>query len=340
MSTETCTDTAGDASVGLPDSSGAGAAIGVAANVLQPGIGQAMLTCTDETLDRAPHCPGVYRFFNDKAALLYIGKSVDIASRVRSHFADAREPGRQQRMMSAVRRIDCQPTAGELGALLIENAAIKTENPLYNRRQRRARRLWTIRLGADIEGFLRVMPADFCPNGERNESVFGLYRSKHHLERAIGSLAREQRLCLRMLGLERGRGPCFQSQVGRCAGACAGRENAAAHNARLLAALEAQRIAAWPFDTPVLLHEVLRDEHRVAALPAQPRRHYHLVYHWAYLGSFTRRDSARRAAAADGTHFFDRDAYRILLAALLRDRCEILDADGAPLANPLRADAS
>jgi hypothetical protein len=62
MSTETCTDTAGDASVGLPDSSGAGAAIGVAANVLQPGIGQAMLTCTDETLDRAPHCPGVYRF--------------------------------------------------------------------------------------------------------------------------------------------------------------------------------------------------------------------------------------------------------------------------------------
>ena len=41
--------------------------------------------------------------------------------------------------MSQVARIEAQATAGEIGALLVENAAIKAETPLYNRRQRQVR---------------------------------------------------------------------------------------------------------------------------------------------------------------------------------------------------------
>ena len=99
-----------------------------------------------------PRCSGVYRFFDAQGGLLYIGKSVDIHSRVTQHINGGRKPGRHQRLMSQVRRVDCQMTAGEVGALLIENEAIKREVPLYNRRQRRLRRLWTMTLTPSSEG--------------------------------------------------------------------------------------------------------------------------------------------------------------------------------------------
>jgi excinuclease Cho len=305
--------------------------------VMSPSPDQAVVTCADGELLRAPHCPGVYRFYNGDNALLYVGKSIDIATRVRSHFGDAREPGRQQQMMRAVRRIDCQLTAGETGALLLENAAIKEELPLYNRRQRRNRKLWTIRLSEDVSGFLRVVPSDFCPGGERFEAVFGLFRSRQHIDTALRTLARDQRLCLRVLGAERGRGPCFQHQIGRCAGACAGREDPQAHNSRLLEALERQRIAAWPFAGPVLLHEASTG----TLTPGQPRRHYHLLHHWSYQGSFENRRSAGAAARRGPPLVFDRDAYRIVLSALRQNRCELLGAlDGGTLDNPLQRSAA
>ena len=49
-----------------------------------------------------------------------------------------------------------------------------------------------------------------------------------------------------MLGLDSGKGPCFQYQLKRCDGACAGDETPEEHNARLLSVLDRDRIAAWP----------------------------------------------------------------------------------------------
>jgi hypothetical protein len=288
-------------------------------------------SCAGEALDAAPRCPGVYRFYSADDVLLYIGKSIDIGTRLNSHFTDARDPGRQQRMMAAVHRVDCQLTAGDTGAQLIENAAIKAENPLYNRRQRRSRKLWTQRLQEDIQGFLQVVPSDFCPAGERIESVFGLFSSRKQIEGSLRAIARDQGLCLRVLGAEKGRGPCFQHQLGRCRGACCGKESAAEHNERLLAALERQRIAAWPFPGPVLIEE----ERGPAAHPRQPKRQFHLLHHWSYLGSYGRRDRALRAAREPTRLTFDRDSYRIAIRSLRQVPCRLWDANGAALiANP------
>lgn len=298
---------------------------------------QTRYSCNGVAVDAAPRCSGVYRFYNKENALLYIGKSIDIATRLNSHFADAREPGRQQSMMSGVHRIDCQLTAGEIGALLIENAAIKDEAPLYNRRQRRSRKLWTQRLQQDVEGFLQVIPSDFCPAGERIESVFGLFRSRKHIDDSLRSIARDHGLCLRMLGAERGRGACFQHQVGRCNGACAGKETAEEHNVRLLLALEKQRIAAWPFAGPVLLmEERARDSKYDGKNTAlQPRRQFHLINHWSYLGTYERRDRARQSAKRGSDLVFDRDTYRIAVRSLRQSSGQLLDGlSGEAIANP------
>lgn len=71
-------------------------------------------------------CPSVvYRYFNDRDELLYVGKTIDMEVRERAHMKRIWWPD------VARRTIEEYPT--ERAALDAEDVAIKTENPLYNR---------------------------------------------------------------------------------------------------------------------------------------------------------------------------------------------------------------
>lgn len=82
--------------------------------------------------------------------------------------------------------------------------------------------------------------------------------------------------------LATGRG-CFRAQLRQCAGVCRGDETAQAHQQRLHAALQALRIACWPYAGAVGLVERCGQE-----------QHSHLIDHWHYLGSVS--DMAQAAA--------------------------------------------
>lgn len=306
------------------------------------GLETASLTRLGKPIERLPDCAGVYRFLGADGQLLYVGKSIDMRTRVLSHYTAARQPGRQQRMMHAVERVDCEPCSGEFGALLRENAAIKREIPLYNRRQRRRRHLWTLVLVAGRQEFLQAQPRQLVKRHAPAADSYGLYHSASHGEDTLRQLARDRGLCLRVLGLEHGRGPCFAYQLRRCLGACAGSEGATEHNKRLQDALLDQRILAWPFPSAVLLRESAAHSR-----PGQPKEDWHVVDQWRYIGSFAQRRRAVAAALAppateaDDSMIFDRDAYIILLRALRSGRVDIHGADALnPLENPLRGDHS
>lgn len=87
-----------------------------------------------EWLEGLPNHPGVYTFHGESESLpLYIGKSVNLRSRVMSHF---RAPD-EAKMLRQSRRVSWIPTAGDLGALLLEAQMIKTQQPLFNKRLRK-----------------------------------------------------------------------------------------------------------------------------------------------------------------------------------------------------------
>lgn len=298
---------------------------------MMPELEKVGITIGGMPAEALPRFSGVYRFFGEQEDLLYIGKSVDIRSRIGQHFLEGRKPGRHQRIMQQVRRIDCAATAGEVGALLIENAAIKRETPLYNRRQRRVRKLWTVHLALAQDRFLKPAAADFYPDSERATDSYGLYHNKRHIDSTLRRHARDHGLCLRMLGLDRGRGPCFQFQLGRCDGACAGEESPEDHNARLLSVLDRDRIAAWPFAGPLALWERNTTPHE-----GQPEDDFHLINHWCYLGSFPSLAASRAHLKHAPEQLFDRDAYNLLLSALRKGRLDVLDlATGDNIDNPL-----
>ena len=302
---------------------------------MMPELANIAITSHGQKLDELPTYSGVYRFFSSEETLLYVGKSVDIKARVYSHFQEGRKPGRHQRIMSQVARIEAQATAGEIGALLVENAAIKAETPLYNRRQRQVRKLWTIHLTRSKDNFLQPTSADFSPWGERAQDSSGLFHNRRHVDNTIRRHASDHGLCLRMLGLDKGKGPCFQYQLKRCDGACAGDENADEHNARLLSVLDRDRIAAWPFPGPLFLVE-----RNIRPLPDQPEAQFHLVNHWSWLGCFDKPAAAQAALQEQPQTVFDRDAYRMLMSALRKGKLELLDAESlSAVDNPILAAA-
>ena len=84
----------------------------------------------EATLDSLPECPGVYIFYGDDGAPLYIGKSINIKERVLSHFGGDIHSPLEMKIAQQVKSIETIKTAGELGALFLESRLVKEMLPL------------------------------------------------------------------------------------------------------------------------------------------------------------------------------------------------------------------
>ncbi len=259
--------------------------------------------------DDLPDGPGVYFFRGEDDVLLYVGKSRNLRSRVLGHFAAGHRDGREARLAQQVRRVEWQETGGELGALLLESRLVKELSPAANRRLRRPAGLHLIRLESGSEG-AQVRIAPFGAVGEPGTlEGYGPFRSERDARRALEGKAREAGLCLKTLGIEHGEGSCFAFQLGRCRGACVGREPRALHDARLRLALASLRIRPWPFPGAIGIRE---------AAPGGAGTVLHVVDRWQHLG--TADDEAAIDAVLDHgrDRSFDPDSYRIIVRILDR----------------------
>ena len=95
-------------------------------------------------LSDLPEDPGVYIFRDERGRPLYIGKSVSLRTRARSHFCAP--AGWTER----AEVVDYRPTASELGALVLENRLIKQWQPAGNRQLKRTDRWAYVRCRLDI----------------------------------------------------------------------------------------------------------------------------------------------------------------------------------------------
>lgn len=85
-------------------------------------------------VDDIPDTPGVYLFYGEGPTPLYIGKSVNMRTRVLAHFQSAEKVAREARIAQEIRRVEWRETAGELGALLLQTRLVKELKPLHNRK--------------------------------------------------------------------------------------------------------------------------------------------------------------------------------------------------------------
>jgi excinuclease Cho len=270
-------------------------------------LGYAYPTHLRDNIAELPSTPGVYVFHSASGDLpLYIGKSVNIRSRVMSHL---RTPD-EARMLKQTEKITYIRTTGEIGALLLEARMIKEQQPVFNQKLRRARQMCSLRIEGDKPEVVYSNQVDFS----NTPDLYGLYASRHAANEALKNLADEQRLCLSVLGLEKlsGDRPCFRAMLNRCAGACHGQETLAAHRARLLESLSQSRVICWPYPGAIGLIERLDDETQI-----------HVVKNWFYLGSVATVDQARTLRLiAPG---FDSDSYKILCKPIMNGSAQIVE---------------
>lgn len=256
-----------------------------------------------EDLDKLPDRPGVYIFYGQNGAPLYVGKSINIKNRVLSHFASDIASPIEMKISQTIESIETIPTAGELGALFLESQMIKEMLPLYNKRSRIKHELIALRCRENKEGYqecflepISIITPDILQN------FHGFFRSRKQAKAFLTDIAKNFSLCEKLLGLENTKAECFAHRLNRCKGACVAAENAIMYNARLTVALAQVRVLAWPFAGAITIQEDGIDG----------KSEYFMIDNWCYIGNVTVDSEGNFKDNVVKSVTFDLDMYKIL----------------------------
>jgi excinuclease ABC subunit C len=108
-------------------------------------------------LSSLPARPGVYLMRDAEGRVIYVGKAVNLASRVRSYFTpSAQENPKTRRLVAEVASLEFIVTDSELEALILEANLIKAHRPRFNVRLRDDKRYPYIKV-TWAEPFPRVL---------------------------------------------------------------------------------------------------------------------------------------------------------------------------------------
>jgi DNA polymerase-3 subunit epsilon len=168
--------------------------------------------------DGLPHRPGVYVFRGGDDRVLYVGTSVDIATRVRSYFTASEKRARIREMLAAAERVDAVECAHSLEAQVRELRLIAAHRPPYNRRSRDPQRVWWLKLTTEPYPRLSMVRA-VAGDGA---AYLGPFRSRRVAETAAAGVyeAVPLRQCTVRLSPRRPSPACVLAELGRCGAPC------------------------------------------------------------------------------------------------------------------------
>ena len=168
-----------------------------------------------EVASSIPSSSGCYQFL-DGERILYVGKAVDLRSRVRS-YADPRSH-RVAKMVARADSIDFAVTDTETQALLLEANLIKRYQPRYNVRLKDDKSYPLVQL-TDHD----IPRIEITRDPDDSALVFGPYTNRSRLEEVIKAIREVSGLrgCSDHKYANRSR-PCLDYDIGLCTAPCTG----------------------------------------------------------------------------------------------------------------------
>lgn len=167
-----------------------------------------------------PSDPGVYLMKDARGKVIYVGKAVRLASRIRSYFQDpAGLDAKTAQLVRRIRDFDWVVTPTEKDALVLEDQLIKEYRPKYN-----------IRLKDDKSyPYLRLTSAEEYPRldvvrrpGRDGHEYFGPYTNARAMRLTLKALTSvlPVRTCALDLPREKVPRPCLDYYIHRCCAPC------------------------------------------------------------------------------------------------------------------------
>ncbi len=165
-------------------------------------------------IENAPIHTGVYYMHNEEGKIIYIGKSKNIKKRLTQHFTN--DNRKSKKIQEEVAQVSYEITGSELLALLKESEEIKLNSPKYNRALKKRKFDQALYQFIDDHGYinLKVGKAD-----GRKQSIT-TFTNRQQAKSYMLRWADEYGLCLKLMGLERGKNNCFNYSIKKCVGAC------------------------------------------------------------------------------------------------------------------------
>jgi excinuclease ABC subunit C len=183
-------------------------------------------------VESLPHRPGVYLMHDVDDDVIYVGKTVDLRSRVRSYFtASAQEHPKTRALVGEIADLDFIVTDSELEALILEATLIKKHRPRYNVRFKDDKRYPYIKVTLG-DPYPKVM---ITRRIERDGSrYFGPYTSSSAVHETLDLLRKSfpYLTCNRHITAEDER-PCLYYEIKRCLGPCIGAVSREAYRAMI-----------------------------------------------------------------------------------------------------------
>ena len=176
-----------------------------------------------------PVTPGVYYFHDAKGKIIYVGKAINIRSRVNSHFSNNSETRQKQNFITHIHSISFKSCATELMANILESVEIKKYWPKFNYSQKHWEDVFGIYTYEDRNGYLRLAI-------EKNKKNLKPVHTFHHLSEGyiwLRNIIEEYHLCPKLCFLEKGNGACTGTEKNLCKGACLKKEGKTVYNKRV-----------------------------------------------------------------------------------------------------------
>ena len=172
-----------------------------------------------------PDKPGVYKMFNARGELIYVGKAINLKNRVRQYFQSSKNhPPKVASMVSNIDDFDFVIVGNETEALNLESNLIKQNKPYYNILLKDDKHFPYIRIDYK-QDFPRVeIVRKYKKDGAK---YFGPYLSGFALRESITAV-REHfpiRQCKKDIrkAIARGERPCLMYHIGKCCAPCTGK---------------------------------------------------------------------------------------------------------------------
>jgi DNA polymerase-3 subunit epsilon len=170
-----------------------------------------------------PEEPGVYLFVaeaDDERQVLYVGKSKNIRTRVRTYFTASETRPRMDEMVRVATGVEAVPCATPLQAEVVELRLIAAHAPRYNRRSKFPdRQLW-LKITDEPYPRLSVVRA---VRGD-GATYFGPFRRRQSAEDVLHALydGFPIRQCTPRLSITKPTSACALAEMGRCSAPCDG----------------------------------------------------------------------------------------------------------------------